>query len=119
VKDTLASLCSVAVVAALAALSFADPTGGAKSGMGRAPAFGSDVHTITYNAGEVADFAIVGDGDSTLNIIVKDAAGDVIVRTTGAGDRAHVSWVPSRTQAYTIFVINEGAVYNQYTYRAY
>ena len=118
-KTILTSLCSIALIAAFAAPSFADPALGTVTGVNRAPAFGAGVHLITYNAGEVADFAIVGDGDTTLNIVVKDAFGNVIVRTTGAGDRAHVSWVPSRTQQYTIYVINEGGVYNQYSYRGY
>ena len=118
-KTVIASLCSIALIAAFAAPSFADPSFGTVSGVHRAPAFGAGVHTITYNAGQVADFSIVGDGDTTLNIIVKDALGNVITRTTGPGDRAHVSWIPGRTQTYTIYVVNEGGVYNQYSYRGY
>jgi hypothetical protein len=118
-KTVFAPLCSLALIAALAAPSFADPTLGTVTGFNRAPAFGAGVHLITYNAGQVADFAIAGDGDTTLNIVVKDAFGNVIVRTTGPGDRAHVSWVPNRTQQYTIYVVNEGGVYNQYSYRGY
>ena len=118
-KTVFASLCSVALMVAFAAPSFADPSFGTVSGVNRAPAFGAGVHTITYNAGQVADFSIVGDGDTTLNIVVKDAFGNVVTSTTGPGDRAHVSWVPSRTQTYSIYVINQGGVYNQYTYRGY
>jgi hypothetical protein len=118
-KTLFASLCSVALIAAFAAPSFADPTFGTVSGVNRAPAFGAGVHTIMYNAGQVADFSIVGDGDTTLNIVVKDQFGNVVTSTSGPGDRAHVSWIPSRTQMYTIYVVNSGSVYNQYTYRAY
>ena len=52
-------------------------------------------------------------------ITVRDANGVEITRTTGPGDRCHVSWTPRRTGAFTIYVVNEGGVYNQYTWRAY
>jgi hypothetical protein len=118
-KTVVAAFCSIAMIAALAMPTFANPTFGTVTGVNRAPAFGAGVHTITYNGGEQADFSIVGDHDTTLNIVVKDAFGNVITRTTGPGDVAHVAWVPSRTQTYTIYVVNEGAVYNQYSYRGY
>jgi hypothetical protein len=118
-KTLYASLCSVALIAAFAAPSFADPTFGAVSGVNRAPAFGAGVHTIMYNAGQVADFTVNGDGDTTLNIVVKDSLGNFVTGTTGPGDRAHVSWTPSRQQLYTIYVINQGGVYNQYSFRGY
>jgi hypothetical protein len=97
----------------------ANPTGGALGGVNRAPALGAGVHRIVYNGGEQADFSVVGDGDTTLNVIVKDANGVEIVRTRGPGDRCHVSWQVGRTGAYYIYVVNEGVVYNQYTWRAF
>jgi hypothetical protein len=117
-KLTYCALLAVAVLAPAATVS-ADPSGGPLSGTYRAPANGSAVHTIVYRGGEGADFAIVGDGDTALNIVVKDGAGNVITRTRGAGDRAHVSWNPRKTTTYYIYVVNEGSVYNQYTWRAY
>ena len=97
----------------------ANPTGGPISGVSRAPAFGANVHLIKYNGGEQADFAVVGDGDTTLNIIVKDQNGNVVVRTTGAGDRCLVTWRPTQTGVFAIYVVNEGNVYNQYAWRAF
>ena len=104
---------------ALATQVNANPPGGPISGVNRAPAFGAGVHRVIYNGGEQADFSIAGDGDTTLNLIVRDANGVEIVRTRGPGDRCHVSWTPSRTAAFYIYVVNEGSVYNQYTWRAY
>jgi hypothetical protein len=104
---------------ALAADVSANPPGGAIAGVNRAPAFGAGVHRIVYNGGEQADFSVAGDGDTTLNVIVKDANGVEIVRTRGPGDRCHVNWIPGFTGAFYIYVVNEGGVYNQYTWRAY
>jgi hypothetical protein len=103
----------------LAQAAWADPTGGPRSGALRAPARGTTVHAIVYNGGEQADFAIVGDGDTTLNIVVKDANGMEVVRTRGPGDRCRVTWRPRTTAVYYISVVNEGNVYNEYRWLAY
>ena len=114
----------VAALALLAPLAFAsaaiaNPRDGSQSGIARAPANGETLHCIVYNGGQQADFSIVGDGDTTLNIVVEDAAGNVIVRTRGPGDRCHVSWRPARTATYYIYVVNPGSVYNEYRWHAY
>ena len=115
------SVSAVAVLAAFAfaPLAFANPFGGAISGVSRAPAFGARVHAIIYNGGERADFTVAGDGDTTLNVIVKNSYGDVITRTSGPGDQCHVFWYPSSTATYYIYVVNEGSVYNEYRWRAF
>jgi hypothetical protein len=112
---------ALALMATLALASTADanPSGGAVSGVNRVPARGLSIHRIVYNGGEIADFEIVGDGSTTLNLIVKDANGVELGRTTGPGDRVHLRWTPSRTGAYYIIVVNEGGVYNQYRWRGY
>ena len=117
-------VCSVVAVALMGLLGLAqtvsaDPTGGPISGVSRAPARAANLHVITYRGGEQADFAIVGDGDTTLNVVVKDQNGNVVFRTVGGGDRFNVSWQVPRTGVYSIYVINEGNVYNQYAWRAF
>jgi hypothetical protein len=103
----------------LASTVSADPVGGSISGVSRAPAYDTNVHRIVYFGGEQADFSIVGDGDTTLNLVVRDANGFVVARTTGPGDRCHVNWTPARTGVFYISVVNEGGVYNEYSWRAY
>lgn len=117
-------VCNVVAIALMAAMSLAqnvsaDPVGGPVSGVSRVSARNVNVHMINYRGGEQADFTIVGDGDTTLNVVVKDQNGNVVFRTTGGGDRFNVSWQVPRTGVYSIFVINEGAVYNQYAWRAF
>jgi hypothetical protein len=117
-------VCCVAVLAllgsmALASDAFANPYGGPVSGVARVPAYRATVHKIVYNGGEQADFSFHGDGDTTLNVIVRDANGYEVVRTTGPGDRGHISWRPAQTGVFYIYVVNEGGVYNEYRWRAY
>ncbi len=114
---------SLATVALLVLASLtpvgANPVGGALSGVNRAPAYGVAVHQIIYRGGEQADFSIVGDGDTALNIVVRDASGYEVVRTSGPGDRARVTWRPATTGVYYIAVVNTGGVYNEYRWLAY
>src|SRR5262249_13518012 len=117
-KLSCCALLAVAVLVPVATVS-ADPANGSLSGVSRAPANGSTVHTIVYNGGEQADFSIAGDGDTALNIVVKDGAGNVVTRTRGPGDRAHVTWHPRRTATYYVYVVNDGSVYNEYSWRAF
>jgi hypothetical protein len=107
------------VVVGLAQTVSANPPGGPISGLIRVQAHEVNVHTITYKGGERADFAIVGDGYTSLNVLIQDEKGNVVRRTQGPGDRINVNWLVPRTGVYYIFVINEGGVYNQYAWRAY
>jgi hypothetical protein len=115
----IVSLTCLAAVLTFASIASADPVGGPIGGVTRVQAHATNVHKILYRGGEQADFMIVGDGDTTLNVVVRDGAGNIVFRTTGAGDRFNVSWRPARTGFFYISVVNEGRVYNQYTYRAY
>jgi hypothetical protein len=115
---------TVACLAVLASLSLAtfvaaNPVGGSVSGVSRVAAGGANVHMIVYKGGERADFSITGDGDTTLNVIVKDRFGNEIARTRGPGDRCQATWTPTQTGTYFIYVVNEGNVYNQYRWRGY
>src|SRR5438045_3154134 len=113
-KATLAL--AVLGLVAVAHLAQAAPPGGRVTGTTRVDAYRSNLHTVVYRGGEEAVFAVVGDGDTTLNVIVRDEFGNIVRRTSGPGDVVRVSWVPRWTGVFTIEVINEGGVYNQYGY---
>jgi hypothetical protein len=115
----IASFAGLAVLLGVASIAGANPEGGTILGVSQVQAYSVNVHRVLYRGGELADFAITGDGDTTLNVVVRDAAGNEICRTSGPGDRCHVTWRPSRTGFFYISVINEGGVYNQYAYKAW
>jgi hypothetical protein len=114
-----ASSTCIAALLFVASVASADPVGGPSGGLTMVRANSANVHKVLYRGGEQADFAIKGDGDTTLNLVVRDAAGNEIVRTRGPGDRAHVYWRPTQTGYFYISVVNEGRTYNQYGFRAY
>jgi hypothetical protein len=117
----LRTVACLAVLASLSLATFAtaNPVGGSVSGVSRVASKNVNVHLIAYKGGEQADFSITGDGDTTLNIIVKDRFGNEIARTRGPGDRCRATWTPTQTGTYFIYVVNEGNVYNEYRWHGY
>ena len=55
-----------------------------------------------------AEFAVIGDGGTDIDIYVLDADGKEVASDTSPSDLAHVRWVPTKTQEYTIKVCNLG-----------
>lgn len=55
-----------------------------------------------------AEFAVIGDGSTDVDIIVLDAAGKLVVKDEFFSDLALVRWTPAATQQYTIKVRNLG-----------
>lgn len=62
-RKTLCCLTALALLSLLSALpAFANPVGGAISGINRAPAYGMGIHWISYRGGEQADFSFAATG---------------------------------------------------------
>lgn len=68
----------------------------------------------TARGGELAEVAIVGDGDTDLDLFVYDENWNVICAETGFSDREYCRWTPRWTGQFRIVVRNHGAVYNEY-----
>ena len=73
----------------------------------------TDVFTETFRGGEPAFVGISGDGDSDLDLYVYDENGNLICRSTTAGDDEACRWQPRWTGPFRIQVRNLG-VANRY-----
>ena len=62
-----------------------------------------------------AEFAVIGDGSTDVDILVFDAEGKEVASDTFFTDLALVRWQPTKTQEYTIKVRNLGNVDNTCT----
>ena len=62
-----------------------------------------------------AEFAVIGDGSTDVDLEVFDAKGALIAKDDKFTDLAMVRWVPTATQEYTIKVINLGSEDNTCT----
>jgi hypothetical protein len=68
----------------------------------------------TFNAQELAEILVIGDGDTDLDLYVYDANGNSIASDTGYTDNCYVSFTPKWTGTFKIVVKNRGEVYNDY-----
>jgi len=71
-------------------------------------------YNIKFYANEQATVAVVGDGDTDLDIYVHDLNGNLITKDEGPSDRPVVSFIPYYTTTFRIYVTNRGKIYNRY-----
>jgi len=79
------------------------------------PARTIKTYSMTFLGGEVAVVAVVGDGDTDLDLEVYDAFGNLVASDHGPTDTAVVRFFPLFTQVYTVKVINHGYVHNRFS----
>ena len=74
----------------------------------------TDSYTLTFQGGEMARIAVVGDGDTDLDLYVFDEYGNEIGRDDDYTDHCLVQWAPRWTGRFTVKIANRGSVYNRY-----
>ena len=74
---------------------------------------------IVFKAKQLAEFVLIGDGDSDIDVIVKDSTGKVVARDTdpsasegGGSDLCVCRWTPQREEEFTIIIINNDPIEN-------
>lgn len=70
---------------------------------------------ITFRGGEFAEVAVVGDGDTDLDLYIYDENGNLIDSDIDYTDACYCSFVPSWTGSFRVKIVNRGSVYNRYT----
>jgi len=96
-------------------LSSRGATGGPKYTVDKVQAYTTDIFVLEYKGAQFAEVAVVGDGDTDLDLYVYDEYGNLIASDADSTDTTYCSWVPAWTGKFRIEVRNLGAVYNQYT----
>lgn len=81
-------------------------TGEPKRWKRKVPKNSDVVYKIKYLAKEVAEFAVIGDGSTDIDIHVTDESGTLVAKDIELTDLALVRWRPNKTQVYTIIVRN-------------
>ena len=74
----------------------------------------TDIFRVTFTGGEWAEVAVIGDGDTDLDLHVYDENGNLVERDTDSTDAAYCRWLPRWTGVFRIEVRNWGSVYNRY-----
>ncbi|MEL7115286.1 MAG: hypothetical protein AAGP08_06770 [Pseudomonadota bacterium] len=88
--------------------------GGATRTLSRLPAGYRDTFTVPFWGGELAEVAILGDGDADLDVRVIDENGNTICLETGWSDQIYCSFTPAWTGNFRVIVDNMGRIRNSY-----
>lgn len=88
--------------------------GGPREGAGRVYGKSYTDYQIKFWASEVAEIAVVGDGDTDLDLYVYDERGNLITSDTDYTDQCICRWIPAWTGTFTVRIVNRGTVYNEY-----
>jgi hypothetical protein len=74
----------------------------------------TDVYNVVFNAGQLAEAGIAGDGESDLDLFVYDENDHLVCRSTASTDREYCRWWPRWTGPFRIEIQNLGAAANLY-----
>lgn len=88
--------------------------GGATRTLSRLRAGNTDVFKAAFYGGQLAEIAILGDGDANLDLLVTDENGNTICLDRSYSDRIYCSFTPAWTGNFAIYVKNQGRVRNSY-----
>ncbi|MDE6139610.1 MAG: hypothetical protein K2F95_01490 [Alistipes sp.] len=75
----------------------------------------TDTYTLRFIGGELAEVAVIGDGDTDLDLYIYDSNGNLIEKDDDYTDRCYCSWTPKWTGAFSVKIKNRGGVCNYYT----
>lgn len=88
--------------------------GGASSTLSRLPAGQTDTWEVPFYGDSYAELAVVGDGDSNLDVLVTDENGNTICYDVSWSDQIYCDFVPSWNGYFYVTVQNNGGSRNSY-----
>lgn len=107
--DVLAGLAEDAIVEAGRSW-----VGNASSTLSRLPAGQTDTWELPFYGDSYAELAVVGDGDSNLDVLVTDESGHTICYDVSCSDKTYCDFVPDWNGYFYVTVQNNGASRNSY-----
>ena len=80
---------------------------------------GIHVLKITFKANQLAEFVLMGDGDSDIDVFVKDSKGKIVAKDEdppankgGGSDLCVCRWTPKQEEEFTIYIVNNDPIEN-------
>lgn len=86
-----------------------------KTAVSECPARGCSRYTVEFREGELAECAVVGDGDTDLDLFIYDQNGNLVASDTDYTDNCYCSWTPKWTGNFILKIVNRGPVHNRFT----
>lgn len=88
--------------------------GGASRTLSRLPAGRTDTWKVPFYGNSYAEVAVVGDGDSNLDVLIADENGNTICYDVSWSDKVYCDFVPAWNGYFYITVQNTGRKRNSY-----
>lgn len=110
----LAIIAIIAIAGICSIVAKAGPVGGSLESVTSVDAHTTDRYSVYFNAGEIAQVFVKGDGDTDLDLYVYDENGNLIGKDIDSSDTCLVRFCPKWAGKFTIYVVNHGGVYNCY-----
>ncbi|MDZ4310279.1 MAG: hypothetical protein U1A24_06960 [Cypionkella sp.] len=88
--------------------------GGASSTLSRLPGGQTDTWEVPFYGDSYAELAVVGDGDSNLDVLVTDENGNTICYDVSWSDKIYCDFVPAWNGYFYVTVQNNGSSRNSY-----
>jgi hypothetical protein len=115
---TKALVATLVGIASLVPTVVADPCNGVQFGTHTVNAHGEETFYECFWQGEWSRVALIGDGDTDLDLYVYDPFGNLVGCDTDYTDWCEVTWFARVGGTYRIVVLNRGSVYNEFTIQA-
>ena len=74
----------------------------------------TDIYTIRFYGGSLAEVFVSGDGDTDLDLYIYDENGNLITKDDDYSDDCLCRWYPRWTGVFKVKIVNRGSVYNRY-----
>ncbi|MCW5765431.1 MAG: hypothetical protein KIT68_05590 [Phycisphaeraceae bacterium] len=74
----------------------------------------TDIWTVSFEGGKLAQVGVIGDGDTDLDLVVYDEGGHLIGTDVDGTDRCLVQWTPRWTGKFKLHIRNMGRIPNCY-----
>jgi hypothetical protein len=74
----------------------------------------TDVYSIVFGGGQLAEAGIAGDGSGDLDLLVYDENDHLVCRSTGSSDREYCRWWPRWTGPFRVEIQNLSPAANLY-----
>ena len=71
-------------------------------------------YPLTFRGGETALLAVIGNGDSDLDVSVYNEDGNCVAADNDDTDDCIVAWIPAQTGKFTLKVVDQGSMSNRY-----
>ena len=74
----------------------------------------TDIYSVVFSGGQLAEAGIAGDGSGDLDLLVYDENDHLVCRSTGSSDREYCRWWPRWTGPFRVEIQNLGTAANLY-----